>query len=83
MVLLKELSAGQQQNSCSMQFNKRSTNDLWDNFCRLRLASRAYRAVDDPIVARAHADWLASYLADCEVPQATNVIPFRKARGQS
>ena len=60
-----------------------TTNDLWDNFCRLRLASRAYRAVDDPIVARAHADWLTSYLADCEAPQATNVIPFRKARGQS
>ena len=57
---------------------QQSTNDLWDNFCRLRLQSRAYRAVDDPIVARAHADWLASYLADCEAPQATNVIPFRK-----
>jgi hypothetical protein len=59
------------------------TQALWDNFCRLRLQSRAYRAVDDPIVARAHADWLASYLADCEATQATNVIPFRKARGQS
>jgi hypothetical protein len=63
---------------------QQSTNDLWDHFCRLRLASRAHRAVDDPIVARAHADWLGSYLADCEAPpQATNVIPFRRARGQS
>ena len=62
---------------------QQSTNDLWDHFCRLRLASRAYRAVDDPIVARAHADWLASYLAECEAPQPSNVIPFRRARGQS
>jgi hypothetical protein len=51
---------------------------LWDDFCRLRLQSRAYRAVDDPIVAGAYNDWLASYLADSETPQATNVIPFRK-----
>jgi len=60
-----------------------ATNDLWDHFCRLRLESRAYRAVDDPKVASAYKDWLAGYLADCEAPQATNVIPFRKARGQS
>jgi hypothetical protein len=57
---------------------QQSTNDLWDNFCRLRQQSRAYRAVDDPIVARAYGDWLASYLADSETPKATNVIPFRK-----
>ena len=55
-----------------------ATEILWNNFCRLRLQSRAYRAVDDPIVARAHADWLASYLADSEPPQASNVLPFRK-----
>ena len=55
-----------------------ATETLWDNFCRLRLQSRAYRAVDDPIVARAHADWLASYLADSGTPQASNVLPFRK-----
>ena len=69
-----------------------ATEILWNNFCRLRLQSRAYRAVDDPIVARAHADWLASYLADsagaeisasARQPKASNVIPFRKARGQS
>jgi hypothetical protein len=60
-----------------------STETLWDNFCRLRLQSRAYRAVDDPIVARAHADWLASYLADNETPQASNVLPFRKPGGQA
>jgi hypothetical protein len=60
-----------------------STETLWDNFCRLRLQSRAYRAVDDPIVARAHADWLASYLADSETPKATNVIPFRTMRGRA
>ena len=68
-----------------------ATEILWNNFCRLRLQSRAYRAVDDPIVARAYGDWLASYLADsnlvdistrCEGPKASNVIPFRKARGQ-
>jgi hypothetical protein len=53
------------------------TETLWNTFCRLRLHSRAYRAVDDPIVARAHADWLASYLADNETLQASNVLPFR------
>jgi hypothetical protein len=57
---------------------KQPTDTLWDNFCRLRLQSRAYRAVDDPIVARAHRDWLASYLADYGASTATNVIPFRK-----
>jgi hypothetical protein len=51
---------------------------LWNNFCRLRLQSRAYRAVDDPIVARAYNDWLASYLAESAAPKASNVIPFRK-----
>jgi hypothetical protein len=55
-----------------------TTEALWDNFCRLRLQSRAYRAVDDPIVARAYGDWLASYMADNEAPQASNVLPFRK-----
>ncbi len=59
-----------------------ATEHLWNNFCLLRLQSRAYRAVDDPIVARAHADWLASYLADCEDPTATNVIPFRPFGGR-
>jgi hypothetical protein len=55
-----------------------TTEALWDNFCRLRLQSRAYRAVDDPIVASAYSDWLASYLADTEAPQASNVLQFRK-----
>ena len=55
-----------------------ATEILWNNFCRLRLQSRAYRAVDDPIVARAHADWLASYLADSESAEPANVLPFRK-----
>ena len=55
-----------------------STEALWNIFCRLRLQSTAYRAVDDPIVARAHADWLASYLAASETPQVSNVLPFRK-----
>jgi hypothetical protein len=59
------------------------TETLWNTFCRLRLQSRAYRAVDDPIVARAHADWLASYLADNETPQASNVLPFRKPGGRT
>jgi hypothetical protein len=62
---------------------QQSTNDLWDNFCRLRLASRSYRAVDDPIVAGAYKDWLASYLADSETPQASNVLPFRKPRART
>jgi hypothetical protein len=56
------------------------TETLWQNFCQLRLQSRANRAVDDPIVARAHADWLASYLAD-DSPKLdrlqSNVIPFQ------
>ncbi len=59
-----------------------ATETLWLTFCRLRLQSCAYRAVDDPIVARAYADWLASYLADdrpkLDRPQS-NVIPFRKS----
>jgi hypothetical protein len=59
------------------------TETLWNIFCRLRLQSRAYRAVDDPIVARAHADWLASYLADHETPQASNVLLFRKPGGRA
>jgi hypothetical protein len=70
-----------------MTGNPKQTEVLWDNFCRLRLQSRAYRAVDDPIVAVAYGDWLASYLADSvsgEIsllttqPKASNVIPFRK-----
>jgi hypothetical protein len=60
-----------------------ATETLWNNFCRLRLQSRAYRAVDDPIVAQAHADWLASYLAESEAPPASNVLPFRKPRGRA
>jgi hypothetical protein len=60
-----------------------ATETLWNNFCRLRLQSRAYRAVDDPIVAQAHADWLAIYLAESEAPQASNVLPFRKPRGRA
>jgi hypothetical protein len=75
-----------------MNSNPKQTEALWDNFCRLRLASPVYRAVDDPIVAVAYGDWLASYLADNAAgdlsppagqPKASNVIPFRKARGQS
>jgi hypothetical protein len=60
----------------------RATESLWDNFCRLRLQSRAYRAVDDPIVARAYKDWLAAYLADSEAPQASNILPFRRPGGR-
>jgi hypothetical protein len=59
-----------------------ATETLWQNFCRLRLQSCVYRAVDDPIVARAHANWLASYLADdspkSDRPQS-NVVPLRKS----
>ncbi len=61
-----------------MTSNPKQTETLWSNFCRLRLQSRAYRAVDDPIVASAYKDWLASYLADSETPKPTNVIAFRK-----
>ena len=57
-----------------------ATEILWTTFCRLRLQSRVYRAVDDPIVARAHADWLASYLTETETPRAANVIPLRGYR---
>jgi hypothetical protein len=60
-----------------------ATETLWNNFCRLRLQSSAYRAVDDPIVARAHADWLASYLANSETPQPSNVLPFRRSGGRA
>jgi hypothetical protein len=55
-----------------------TTEALWDNFCRLRQRSPAYRAVDDPIVAAAYRDWLASFLADNGTPQASNVLPFPK-----
>jgi hypothetical protein len=55
-----------------------ATETLWNNFCRLHLQSRAYRAVDDPIVARAYKDWLASYLAESATPKASDAIPFRK-----
>ena len=62
-----------------------ATETLWDNFCRLRLQSRVYRAVDDPIVARAYKDWLASYLAEenskVRAPQS-NVIQFLSFRGR-
>jgi len=54
-----------------------ATNELWDSFCRLRLLSRSYRAVDDPMVAAAYKNWLASYLAD-ETPKKSNVLSFRK-----
>jgi hypothetical protein len=55
-----------------------ATDALWETFCRLRLQSRAYRAVDDPVVAVAYSDWLASYLADSKrPPAASNVLPFR------
>ena len=55
------------------------SEDLWTSFCQLRLASPVHRAIDDPVVAKAHADWQASYLADIEAPQGTNVVAFRKA----
>jgi hypothetical protein len=57
------------------------TETLWENFCRLRRQSTAYRAVDDPVVAKAHADWQASYLDEYETPKAGNVIAFRKPGG--
>jgi hypothetical protein len=56
---------------------------LWQNFCQLRLQSRANRAVDDPIVAAAYNDWLARYLADNEMPKVSNVISFRKSGARS
>jgi hypothetical protein len=59
-----------------------ATDILWDNFCRLRLQSSACRAVDDPVVAQAHADWLASYLEDYETQKTGNVVPFRKPGGR-
>jgi hypothetical protein len=59
----------------------KATETLWDNFCRLRLQSRAYRAVDDPIVARAYNDWLACYLPESAAPKASSVIKFRKPGG--
>jgi hypothetical protein len=61
---------------------KKPAEVLWENFCRLRLQSSAYRANDDPVVAQAHADWLASYLEDSETPKAGNVVPFRKPGGR-
>lgn len=71
----------------SSTFDYGATEILWNNFCRLRLQSAAYRAVDDPHVASAYKDWLASYLADSgaagnepPAPKASNVIPFRKTR---
>jgi hypothetical protein len=54
-----------------------ATEDLWQNFCRLRLQSRAYRAVDDPAVACAYNDWLAQYLSDSEKPMKSTVVQFR------
>jgi hypothetical protein len=63
--------------------NKRESvsESLWQNFCRLRKQSSAYRAVDDPLVAKAHADWVASYLGAYETPRASNVIAFRRPGG--
>ena len=49
----------------------------WQRFCQLRQGSTLYRAVDDPAVALAYSDWLASYLTEGDFPSATNIIPFR------
>jgi hypothetical protein len=57
-----------------------ATETLWQNFCRLRLQSSARRAVDDPVVAQAHADWAASYLEECETPRAGNAIALNGSR---
>jgi hypothetical protein len=53
------------------------TEALWQRFCQLRQGSTLYRAVDDPAVALAYSDWLASYLTEGDFPSATNIIPFR------
>jgi hypothetical protein len=56
-----------------------STEILWENFCRLRLQAPAHRTLDDSAVAKAHADWLVSYLKECETPKVRNdIIPDRR-----
>jgi hypothetical protein len=60
-----------------------STETLWNNFCRLRLQSSAYRAVDDPVVVSAYSDWLGAFLAEGKGPSNTgsNVLPFQRRGG--
>ena len=60
-----------------------TTNELWDKFCQLRRQSRAYRAVDDPVVRRAHEDWRRADEQDSTNSRG-NIIAFpiwRVARG--
>lgn len=59
----------------------KSAEALWDDFCRLRSQSSAYRAVDDPIVASAYQDWLQAYLVNERPRESAVVIPFPKTKG--
>jgi hypothetical protein len=52
---------------------------LWEKVKRAYAASRHYRAGDDPEYAKA----LAEFDRVANPQPASNVIPFRKARGQS
>ena len=61
----------------------KSAEALWDDFCRLRLQSTAYRAVDDPVVASAYQDWLRAYLTNERPRESAVVIPFPKLKGAS
>ena len=60
-----------------------STDELWETFCKLRLQSKAYRAIDDPTVRQAYEAWRRADEQDDSAPQS-NVIRFptwRVARG--
>jgi len=52
--------------------------DLWHQFCDLRIKSRAYRAVDDPVVKQAYEKWRQVY--ELDGAPGDNVIPFSTRR---
>ena len=51
-------------------------NELWQNFCDLRLKSQAYRAADDPLVKQAHEKWRHAYEQDDITSERDNVVAF-------
>jgi len=55
-----------------------ATDLLWQRYRDRFNQSRAYRPNDEPAVAGAYSDWLASYLQDSKAVDKSNIIPFKQ-----
>jgi hypothetical protein len=53
-----------------------TNEDLWNIFCKARLQSKAYRAVDDPVVRFAYEQWQRADEQDSAEIKTSNVLAF-------